>query len=394
MRWIPFTIMVLAGWGCADGSNPVTPGLPDGGPTPDAAVGACSADPCFPGVQCTNTQTGFECGECPAGREGDGVSCVEIDGCAGGPCAAGVACTDVPAPGEGFECGECPSGREGDGQICTEIDGCASDPCAPDVTCNDIPAPGDGYTCGPCPAGYQGDGETCTDIDGCEQPGICFPGVACTDVPAPGTGATCGPCPSGYQGDGTFCDLLCQAQLDLNCGSSISTSTNGLGSQDLIDNWECAPAPLTGRELMFSFTAPSSGIASVAISGLSDDLDLLVIEDTGGICNPADSLGCIFGGYSGNAGTANELARWDAVQGTTYYIVVDGYGDDCGEYTLNVEIFTPCVLDCPEGGVPEGEPPCVDGYIDQFNGGCNSEGWTLVQGDEFGCARICGRSCT
>jgi hypothetical protein len=60
--------------------------------------------------------------------------------------------------------------------------------------------------------------------------------------------------------------------------------------------------------------------------------------------------------------------------GQTVYIVIDGYGGDCGEYIMDVsaEPFTPCVVECPGGGVLEGEPPLVDGYNDLYNGGCNS----------------------
>lgn len=60
--------------------------------------------------------------------------------------------------------------------------------------------------------------------------------------------------------------------------------------------------------------------------------------------------------------------------GQTVYIVVDGYGSDCGDYIIEVtgEIFIPCVLECPDGGTPEGEPPLVDNYADEYNGGCNS----------------------
>jgi hypothetical protein len=32
----------------------------------------------------------------------------------------------------------------------------------------------------------------------------------------------------------------------------------------------------------------------------------------------------------------------------------------------------PCLTPCPPGGVPEGEPPCTDGYEDVFNGGCTA----------------------
>ncbi len=61
--------------------------------------------------------------------------------------------------------------------------------------------------------------------------------------------------------------------------------------------------------------------------------------------------------------------------GHTYYIVVDGYGSDFGDYILDVfevDCPTPCTVDCPPDGIDEGEGPCFDGYVDNFNGGCNS----------------------
>ena len=57
----------------------------------------------------------------------------------------------------------------------------------------------------------------------------------------------------------------------------------------------------------------------------------------------------------------------------TYYIVIDGYGGDFGDYLLNVEGFSPCVVECPDGAVLEGEPPLMDGYVDMYNGGCNTD---------------------
>ena len=53
-------------------------------------------------------------------------------------------------------------------------------------------------------------------------------------------------------------------------------------------------------------------------------------------------------------------------------MIVDGYGGDCGDYVINIETFEPCVVDCPAGAELEGEPALVDGYADEFNGGCNS----------------------
>ncbi len=61
--------------------------------------------------------------------------------------------------------------------------------------------------------------------------------------------------------------------------------------------------------------------------------------------------------------------------GETYYIVVDGYGGDCGEYTLLIlacEPPPPCFVPCPDDAEQEGEPPLVGDYVDTYNGGCDS----------------------
>ncbi len=59
------------------------------------------------------------------------------------------------------------------------------------------------------------------------------------------------------------------------------------------------------------------------------------------------------------------------------YIVVDGYGAEHGAYHLVVrEADPPCVVEQPLDLLPEGEPPLVEDYEDDFNSGCN--------GPEFG----------
>ncbi len=41
-----------------------------------------------------------------------------------------------------------------------------------------------------------------------------------------------------------------------------------------------------------------------------------------------------------------------------------------GDGTLCVHC--PCAVGCPEGGIAEGEVDCFDGYVDDFNGGCDA----------------------
>ncbi len=50
------------------------------------------------------------------------------------------------------------------------------------------------------------------------------------------------------------------------------------------------------------------------------------------------------------------------------------------------------LIDCPTGGHPEGEPPLVDGYVDNHNGGCNTPGHPFqnLSGDANGNLTLCG----
>ena len=87
--------------------------------------------------------------------------------------------------------------------------------------------------------------------------------------------------------------------------------------------------------------------------------------------------------------------------GALYYIIVDGWSGDYGNYVLDIREYVPCVLECPAGAEQEGEPPLVQDYVDTFNNGCsNSEyginfdtitseifcgvsGWYLFQGLQY-----------
>ncbi len=78
--------------------------------------------------------------------------------------------------------------------------------------------------------------------------------------------------------------------------------------------------------------------------------------------------------------------------GETYYFVIDGYGGSWGEYLLYVEEIVPpppCELECWGGEwvQEENEPPLVDEYVDEWNGGCNSDP-AVFQWIE--CEQFCG----
>jgi hypothetical protein len=160
---------------------------------------------------------------------------------------------------------------------------------------------------------------------------------------------------------------------------------------DNIDDYDeiCPYSGSTSPDVVYSYTPASNEAISVDLCNSSYDTKVYIYESVPGnlvACN--DDAGC---GYSGYQSLLDNISL---TGGVTYYIVVDGYGGSCGEYILDITGFAPCVVDCPEGAQLEGEPPCQDGYVDGYNGGCNSVGWTLISGDANGCAVVCGESCT
>jgi len=68
----------------------------------------------------------------------------------------------------------------------------------------------------------------------------------------------------------------------------------------------------------------------------------------------------------------SKLENVAVVAGEQYFIIVDGYGTSSGTYLIAIAEYVPCIVECPAGAVLEGEPAIVDGYVDNFNGGCNT----------------------
>jgi hypothetical protein len=153
--------------------------------------------------------------------------------------------------------------------------------------------------------------------------------------------------------------------------------------------------PYTGSDspdVVYSYMPSTDEALSVDLCGSSYDTKLYVYDSSLSLvaCNDDFYFDDACGVY------VSKLENVQVDGGETYYIIVDGYGGDFGDYVLSVEGFQPCVIECPAGGVAEGEPDLSDGYSDAYNGGCNSPGagypFQDIQGDNSGEAVLCGVS--
>ncbi len=206
-----------------------------------------------------------------------------------------------------------------------------------------------GATCPACPTcndGIQNQDETGIDCGGATCPACpetCNDGIQNQDE----TGVDCGgaTCPECVAGD-------CNSPIPLVCGTPYNGTTNGEANDDT--NYTGATYPYTGGDLIFVFTI-APGTIDLTLSGLTDDLDLLVMDD----CNGGSVLV-----ESTNGGTANEVINANSTTGGTFYIVVDGYQGATGDFTLTIDncVTDPTCFDAVqngnETGVDCGGPDC------------------------------------
>jgi hypothetical protein len=129
------------------------------------------------------------------------------------------------------------------------------------------------------------------------------------------------------------------------------------------DNQDNIPVPCAGnygRDVVYCFTPTRDMVVGVSLCGSGYDTALGVYDENHTILDCNDDA-CDF---------QSEIYAVALTGGLTYYFVVDGFQSDCGSYVIHVVEREPCHLVCPDGVIPEGEPPCEENYIDNYNGGC------------------------
>ena len=149
----------------------------------------------------------------------------------------------------------------------------------------------------------------------------------------------CSEGPSYWTGQGDHgalpdleCDTppACEPAAVLSCGESLSQRNDGAGSTDEHAFYGCTSWIYSGPEVAVSVATDRDETISLTLSGLSDDLDLYVLQSDA--CQAEDCLGS-----SDGSDTSDESMKFSATAGEYYTVIVDGYDGAVSDFTLSVD---------------------------------------------------------
>lgn len=150
---------------------------------------------------------------------------------------------------------------------------------------------------------------------------------------------------------------------------------------------ECPYADSTSPDVVYKFTPGTAMTVDLDLCGSDYDTKIYVYDSS------LNLIACNDDYYPLGDPCGDYVSYLDAVPlntGQTYFIVVDGYGGQCGYY--HFEMVGHCNFGCSAHDIAEGEPPLVYDYDDYYNGGCESQIPSLYQdlGRANGRTVICG----
>ena len=169
--------------------------------------------------------------------------------------------------------------------------------------------------------------------------------------------------PDGREGGETAADALVIPGLPF---------TDTGNTSDNIDDYDevCPYTGSTSPDVVYAFTPAYDIPVDIILCTSGYDTKVYLYEN---IVTPGDYFACN-DDEECVLQYRSKLEWLELFAGNTYYIVVDGYGGDMGDYELEIrEAEWDCYLPCPGGAADEGEPALVVDYVDMYNGGCNSD---------------------
>ena len=192
--------------------------------------------------------------------------------------------------------------------------------------------------------------------------------------------------PSGREGGETIGSAVIIAGLPYYDGGNTC---------DNIDDYDevCPFTGSTSPDVVYSYTPGASQFLYIDLCSSVYDTKVFVYENS---YTPGSPYACN-DDACGTDGFKSYIGPLAVTAGNTYYIVVDGYLGDCGEYNISVTATEGC-SDCLACSTPEGEADIQDYGYDVVNGGCNQLNYTPPQEPIYSPIElyqvVCGRSNT
>lgn len=172
----------------------------------------------------------------------------------------------------------------------------------------------------------------------------------------------------------------------ISCGASVTGRNDQAGSTSSHAIYGCTEWVYTGPELAWEVATDRDEPVTVALGGLSGDLDVYVLDSAA-----CDGGGCL--AASANPDASDESVTFDARAGVTYVVVVDGWEGTVSDFVLSVACAGSLPADdpgpgdtapddggdsAPEGGDPDtgppGRPPPAATVVDAGGCGCAGAG--------------------
>jgi hypothetical protein len=185
-------------------------------------------------------------------------------------------------------------------------------------------------------------------------------------------------------------------------GETIETATviPGLPFSDTdttcgyIDDYDeiCPYGGSAAPDVVYAYTPVVEEWLDIDLCSSSYDTKVYVYENSH---TPGNPVACVDDAFDcGPLGFQSRISGLGVTPPNTYYIVIDGFGEECGDYGLIVNSWAPCA-ECPPQAIVETEPECIDPTNDVWNGGCNSDPPVFHPvGPSAGTIQICGTSGT
>jgi hypothetical protein len=182
------------------------------------------------------------------------------------------------------------------------------------------------------------------------------------------------------QGGDTMADAFAIPEIPFD---TTGTTTGYIDDYDEV----CPYSDSTSPDVVYSITPAADILVDIDMLGSEYDTKIYVYDAELNLIACNDDF---YPDY------VSKLEQINLLGDALYFLVIDGWNGDSGNYVLTITEHELCVLECPPGGYPEGEPPLVDDYEDSYNGGCNSPefGYPFqdLYGDENGELLFCGVS--